>query len=96
MVVHGTLQCLFLQRLFLQRCKCLWRIFWERTGFETSHSLTLLYPHIESLKCLSQPSPWAPGWLCPTGQSWTLCDDTQDKGAGDCVLLTFPAYLLGW
>lgn len=56
------------------------KIFWEGTGFETSQSLTLLYADIESPKCLSQPSPWAPRWLCPSGQSGMLWDDTQDKG----------------
>lgn len=55
-VVRGTLYYLFLQCLFLQCCNCLCKIFWEGTGFETSHSLILLYSHTESWKCWSHPS----------------------------------------
>lgn len=98
-VVHGTLQCLFLQCLFLQHCKSCAKSFGR--GFqslETSPSLTLLYPHTESLKCLSQPST---GWLCPTGQSGMLCDDTEDKVCSwscpphtSCILLRLEILLL--
>lgn len=93
--MHGTLQCLFLQCLFLQCCKCCAKSFGRGfQSFETSHSLTLLYPHTESPKCLSQPSTQTPPWLCPTGQSGMLCDSTEDKGCwSSCVLLAFPIYL---